>query len=78
MNLIDDKLLTVMRRVKPIAHLPPPGAGLAQLGFDSLSVVSLFVELETEFSLSIEAMSRCLHAGCTIASLVELCGPAPG
>jgi hypothetical protein len=51
----------------------PPHVGLSQLGFDSMALVSLFVELESEFGLSIEQMQHHLHRGCTLGSLLELC-----
>lgn len=61
--------------VPQVVDLPelPSDVGLLQLGFDSMAIVSLFVELESEFDLSIEHMQRHLTKNCTVGSLLEMC-----
>lgn len=46
---------------------------LSELGFDSLALVSLFIELESEFALTPRELMSCLHRRCTLAELIALC-----
>jgi acyl carrier protein len=76
MQRIQARLFSLMQTVVPQrVRLPSiePDVGLCQLGFDSLALVSLFVEIEEEFGLPLEAMQRCMHRACTFGALVELC-----
>jgi len=47
---------------------------LIDLGFDSMALIGLFIEMEDEFDLSVAAMASCLHSGCTLADVLTLCG----
>ncbi len=71
------RLFTLIDSIVPQVGRQGPlqvDVGLTQLGFDSMALVSLFVELESEFGLSLEQMQVHLHKRCTVASLLELCG----
>jgi acyl carrier protein len=80
MSALQDRLIALMNRVvaQP-GQLVPSDADveLSQLGFDSMALVSLFVALESEFELSVQQLSRCLHKRCTLRALVALCSDSP-
>ena len=65
----------VSRIVPQLTDLGPSDAPrtLAELGFDSLAMISLFVVLEEEFQLTVSAMSRYLHKRCTLGGVLTLC-----
>jgi len=78
MTEIEQRLFSVMCKIVPLKEVPARDRWLSQIGFDSLALVTLFVDLEQEFQLSIDAMRSALHGGCTFGSLHALCSGAPG
>ena len=74
MTAIEKRVFDAMCKIVPLKELPARETPLTQIGFDSLALVTLFVDLQEEFQLSIDAMRQVLHAGCTFGSLQELCG----
>jgi hypothetical protein len=78
MTSTDQRLFSLMRNIVPLHSVPEHDTWLTQIGFDSLSLVTLFVDIEQEFRLSLEAMSRELHGGCTFGGLRALCSAAQG
>jgi acyl carrier protein len=76
MTAIDRRLFGLMCKIVPLKEIPARDARLTEIGFDSLALVTLFVDLEHEFQLPLDAMRRELHGGCTFGSLEALCGGA--
>ena len=73
MTEIEQHLFNAMRKIVPLKELPARDARLTQLGFDSLALVTLFVDLAQEFQLSVDAMRPVLNADCTFDTLHALC-----
>ncbi|HEY6882211.1 MAG TPA: acyl carrier protein [Polyangiales bacterium] len=76
MECVSHRVFTVVDNVVPQpSALSPDDASraLSELGFDSMALVSLFIELEAEFNLSMQAMMGCLHKRCTLGCLLDLC-----
>jgi acyl carrier protein len=79
MQRIENRLHDLMSKIlpSPIAFSElVPSAKLVDLGFDSLAMISLFVDLEQEFSVSLEQMRGHLHSRCSFGSLLALCTAA--
>ena len=78
MSTSHTRLFALMNSVVPQPEpvsLPPADEDveLSQLGFDSMALVSLFIELESEFDLTVQELSRLLHKRCTLGGLLSLC-----
>ncbi|HEY6880519.1 MAG TPA: acyl carrier protein [Polyangiales bacterium] len=76
MERLSHRVFTVVDNVVPqhsALSARDAGRELSELGFDSMALVSLFIELEAEFNLSIQAMMGCLHKRCTLGCLLDLC-----
>ena len=80
MSTLQSRLFALMNSVVPQPVVLAPAEQdieLAQLGFDSMALVSLFIELESEFDLSVQELSSFLHKRCTLSGLIALCGGQP-
>lgn len=76
MSTSQSRLIALMNSVVPQPFSLAPAddeVELAQLGFDSMALVSLFIELESEFDLSLQELSGLLHKRCTLGGLLALC-----
>jgi acyl carrier protein len=59
--------------VHPIDAVLDQEVELRKLGFDSMAMITLLIELESQLNVPLEALQACLHQGCTIARLIALC-----
>ena len=71
-TLVYQVIESIVPQPVQLARLPQD-VRLNVLGFDSMALVSLLVELEDKLGLSMEQLTRCLHRACTLGALLQIC-----